>query len=296
MITDIFVGILLILTALQFLSSQSLLDAIFRISIFVLIFIFSISLIQAVRKEVEQREELERLNKKLDELNKIKSEFLSFASHQIKAPMAVIKGYTELIQNVVENVPPQVKDFAAKIRKAVDDLLVLIEEFMDYRRIDEGKMEFNFEKLNVVSIVKEIYSNMFLLAKEKNLEFYFQSDVDFVFANIDKVRFSQVVQNLIDNAIKYTKEGFVRVNIEKKDNKVLITVSDSGIGMSKKFQEKLFGQFVRDPSIKKEIRGTGLGLFIAKFIIEAHKGKIWAESEGEGKGSRFYVELPILNL
>jgi signal transduction histidine kinase len=81
--------------------------------------------------------------------------------------------------------------------------------------------------------------------------------------------------------------------LEKEDNSILITVADSGIGMSKELQQKLFGEFVRDPSIKREIRGTGLGLYIAKYIVEAHQGKIWAESEGENKGSKFYVKLTL---
>jgi histidine kinase len=110
---------------------------------------------------------------------------------------------------------------------------------------------------------------------------------------VDKMRFSQVIQNLIDNAIKYTNQGWVKVSLQKENNSVLITVADSGIGMSKELQQKLFGEFVRDPSIKKEIRGTGLGLYIAKYIVETHQGKIWAESEGEGKGSKFYVRIPL---
>jgi two-component system phosphate regulon sensor histidine kinase PhoR len=164
---------------------------------------------------------------------------------------------------------------------------------MDYRRIEEGKLEFNFEKVDIISLIREIVEKMKLLAMEKNLSLDFESKFDSLILNVDKLRFSQVIQNLIDNAIKYTKEGWVKVKIDKENNEVLISVSDSGIGMSKELQQKLFGQFVRDPSIKKEIRGTGLGLYIAKHIVEAHKGKIWAESEGIGKGSTFYIKLPI---
>jgi signal transduction histidine kinase len=132
-----------------------------------------------------------------------------------------------------------------------------------------------------------------ILAEEKKLQLTFESNLNEAFVKIDKVRFAQVIQNLIDNAIKYTPQGFVKVSLEKKQNEILISVIDTGIGMSKELQQKLFGQFVRDPSIKREIRGTGLGLYIAKYIVEAHHGKIWAESEGIGKGSRFFVSLPI---
>jgi signal transduction histidine kinase len=282
----IFITILLILTVANLFQAHELSDIIFRLLILTGLIIVSFFLINSIYSEVEYRE-------KLEELNRLKSEFLSFASHQVKAPMAVVKGYAELIFEGIENVPEQAKDFAKKIKESVDNLLVLIEEFMDYRRIEEGKLEFNFEKLDIISLIREIVEKMKLLAMEKNLSLDFESKFDSLIMNVDKLRFSQVIQNLIDNAIKYTKEGWIRVKVDKEDNEVLISVSDSGIGMSKELQQKLFGQFVRDPSIKKEIRGTGLGLYIAKHIIEAHKGKIWAESEGVGKGSTFYIKLPI---
>jgi signal transduction histidine kinase len=285
-LTDLFILILLVLSAIQILSAVSFMEIILRLVILILILIFGVTTIRSIRKEVEYRE-------KLEELNRLKSEFLAFASHQVKAPMAVVKGYAELIYEGIENVPEQAKDFAKKIKESVDNLLVLIEEFMDYRRIEEGKIEFNFEKLDIISLIREIVEKMKLLAMEKNLNLDFESKFDSIVMNVDKLRFSQVIQNLIDNAIKYTKEGWIKVKVDKEDNEVLISVSDSGIGMSKELQQKLFGQFVRDPSIKKEIRGTGLGLYIAKHIIEAHNGKIWAESEGIGKGSTFYIKLPI---
>jgi len=277
--------------------TESFIGQLFILSLIILL---GLLLTRNITSEVKQRDILQRLtknleeaNKKLEDLNRIKSEFLSFASHQVKSPMAIAKGYSELIIDEIEGVPEQAKDFAKKIKNNIDRLLVLIEEFMDYRRIDEGRMEFNFEKVDIVSLIKEICENMKLLAKEKNLEFNFETKIDSAILNLDKVRFTQVIQNLIDNAIKYTKTGWAKVDVDKKENKILICVSDSGRGMSKELQSKLFNQFVRDASIKKEVQGTGLGLYIAKFIVEAHKGKIWAESEGIDHGSRFFVEIPM---
>jgi signal transduction histidine kinase len=283
---EFFIYLINVVSFVRIFYYKNNLELIFNLVFGLLLLIFSIMLLRSIIKEVEQRE-------KLEELNRLKSEFLAFASHQVKAPMAVVKGYAELIHEGIENVPEQAKDFAKKIKESVDNLLVLIEEFMDYRRIEEGKIEFNFEKLDIISLIREIVEKMKLLAMEKNLSLDFESKFDSIVMNVDKLRFSQVIQNLIDNSIKYTKEGWIRVKVDKEDNEVLISVSDSGIGISKELQQKLFGQFVRDPSIKKEIRGTGLGLYIAKYIVEAHKGKIWAESEGVGKGSTFYIKLPI---
>ncbi|GIW65565.1 MAG: hypothetical protein KatS3mg094_084 [Candidatus Parcubacteria bacterium] len=283
---DILISILLILTAFQILISINFIEILIRIIIFIFILIVSLITIQSVRKEVELREKLEKLNR-------IKSEFLSFASHQVKAPMAVVKGYAELIADGIENVPEQAKDFAKKIKDSVDKLLVLIEQFMDYRRIEEGKMDLNFEEVEIISLIKEILNNFTILAKEKNLELSLETNLEQIILKVDKLRFSQVIQNLIDNAIKYTPQGWVKVSVYKQNNELIICVSDSGIGMSKELQSKLFGEFVRDPSIKKEIRGTGLGLYIVKNLVEAHQGRIWAESEGEGRGSKFFVSLLI---
>ncbi len=283
---DILISIILILTSLQILISGNFIEVLVRISIFIFILSTSLITLRSVRKEVELRERLEQLNR-------IKSEFLSFASHQVKAPMAVVKGYADLIANGIENVPEQAKNFAKKIKDSVDNLLALVEEFMDYRRIEEGKVELNFEEIEIISFIKEIINNFMLLAKEKNLDLIFETNLDQMILKVDKLRFTQIIQNLIDNAIKYTPQGWVRVNISKENNELVICVSDSGIGMSKELQTKLFGEFVRDPSIKKEIRGTGLGLYIVKYLVEIHKGKIWVESEGENKGSKFYVKLPI---
>ncbi len=272
---------------LRFFLLKNIEEIVYSFIILILLIPIGIMLINSVYREVEQKE-------KLEQLNRIKSEFLSFASHQVKAPMAVVKGYAELIAKNIDNVPEQAKDFAKKIEESVNNLLVLIEEFMDYRRIEEGKLELHFEEVEIISLIKEIVNNLNLLAKQKNLELSFETNLEQMIIKVDKVRFSQVIQNLIDNAIKYTPQGWVKVKVYSKDHKeLIIEVSDSGIGMSKELQSKLFGEFVRDPSIKKEIRGTGLGLYIAKNIVEAHKGTIWAESEGEGKGSKFYIKLPL---
>jgi signal transduction histidine kinase len=283
---EFFVYLINIISIARIFYYRNYLELIFNSVFALLLLTFSIMLLRSAIKEVEQRE-------KLEELNKIKSEFLSFASHQVKSPMAVVKGYAELIAEGIENVPEQAKDFARKIKEAVGNLLILVEEFMDYRRIEENKMEFKFEEVEIVSFIRKIVEDLRILAEEKKLQLTFEINLNEAFVKIDKVRFAQVIQNLIDNAIKYTPQGFVKVSLEKKQNEILISVIDTGIGMSKELQQKLFGQFVRDPSIKREIRGTGLGLYIAKYIVEAHHGKIWAESEGIGKGSRFFVSLPI---
>lgn len=262
--------------------------------------IFGVLLIRTVLKEVEQREKLEILTKNLEaanerlrELDRVKSEFLSFAAHQVKSPMAVVKGYATLISDgTLGKVPEEVKTTSKKIKDVADRLISLVNNLLDLRKIEEGKMDYNFEEKNLVEVVKNITEELKHLAENKKLELNFKSDKDEIKTNLDVQKFSQVIQNVIDNAIKYTDKGWIKVEICSSDKKeVFITVSDSGRGITEELMGNMFKQFSRDSSVAKSISGTGLGLYIAKQIVSAHKGEIWVESEGKGKGSKFVVKL-----
>lgn len=262
--------------------------------------VFGIFLVRSVRKEVEHGKKLEILtqqlseaNEKLKELDHLKSEFLSFASHQIKAPLAAIKGFATLIYDgTYGEVSDKAKEGALKIKSSSDRLTQLVINFINIRKIEEGKMEYKFERINCSELVGGIKDELELLAKNKNLDYGFESVGSEVFINADVQSLRQVFQNLIENAIKYTDSGFIKVKVETKDNNMVFSVFDSGHGMSKELLPRLFEEFHRDKD-EKRIEGSGLGLYIAKNIVEAHKGKIWAESDGEGKGSAFFVELPL---
>lgn len=299
--TEILTFILAIVALIEVIISKDILVLVFRSGVFALLLAFGIILIRSVRKEVEQREKLEKLtkefqaaNEKLTELNKLKSEFLSFASHQIKAPMAVVKGFVSLIYDGNYGpVPETVKEKLIHIRHSVDDLLSLVGNFLDLRKIDEGRMEYNFSDVNISAMVKLMVEEFKMVAEKKNLQISFDCASEEIKAKADEEKIRQVFQNLIDNSIKYTPSGWIKVGIEVVgQDTILFSVRDSGIGISQELLPKLFEQFSRDPKAGKRIQGTGLGLYIAKQMVEAHKGQIWAESEGEGKGSKFFVKLP----
>lgn len=263
---------------------------------------FGLLLIRSVRKEVEQREKLELLTKeledknvKLQELDRVRSEFLSFASHQVKAPMTAVKGYASLIYEGTYGEAAQgIKDAAWKIKVSADRLIELVNNLLNLRSIEEGKWEYNFDKIELNKFLNEIAEDFKLLAKNKELELNIKLPAKKIFINADQQKLRQVVQNLADNAIKYTEKGWINIELENKDEEnALICVSDSGRGISKELLPNLFKQFSRDHELAKELQGTGLGLYIAKTIIEAHKGKIWAESAGLNQGSAFYIKLPI---
>jgi signal transduction histidine kinase len=161
------------------------------------------------------------------------------------------------------------------------------------RKVEEGKMEYSFEKVDLVALIAGTVESIMPLAQAKNLTLSSTLPPAPVMVNIDKEKFKQVIQNLLDNAIKYTPTGFVKLELTTNQGKALIAVSDSGFGIPATLIPFLFEEFIRDERIKREIRGTGLGLYIARKITEAHGGTLVAESEGEGKGSTFRATIPV---
>ena len=294
-------SILIVLFAKVFVA-RSVIEIVIDAIIFIFVLVFGALLIKSIRKEVEQREkleilthELESANVKLKELNKVKSEFLSFASHQVKTPMAVIKGYATLIfDGTYGQAPDKIKEISIKIKETADRMISLVNNLLDLRKIEEGKMSFKFEKTDIVKMISDITQELKSLAQNKGLDLFFETSAESLMSSIDSEKLRQVFQNLIDNSIKYTDRGWIKIKLEIKEKTIKISVADSGRGISKELLPKLFEQFIRDTKEIKRIEGTGLGLYIARQIIEAHKGKIWAESPGEGgRGSIFYVMLPL---
>ncbi len=179
-----------------------------------------------------------------------------------------------------------------KMKTSANDLVELINSLLDLRKVEEGKMEYQFVKTDVVPLITGIVEQLKVTAFEKKLELSFAPALSQAFTNADAQKLKQVFQNLIDNAIKYTPTGFVKVSLEQKENGYEFCVTDSGLGMPASLLPQLFEEFIRDVRVKQQIRGTGLGLYIARKIIEAHGGRIWAKSQGEGKGSQFCVWVP----
>lgn len=302
--TESLVLTLLLASLFEIIVASSTFGFILGIIITTAILFLGILLIRSVEKEIEQRKRLEKLtrelqsaNEHLQKLDKLRSEFLSFASHQVKSPMAVVKGYASLIADGSYGaVPEEVGAVAEKIKKSADRLIGFVDNLLNMRRIEEGRVAYDMKERDIVPIVRGVFDEFSELAREKGLDVRFSSELPSVRASVDEEKFRQVVQNLIDNAVKYTREGFVEVCIRKDGGNALISVKDSGIGISPELLPRLFSQFARDPKAEKQIQGTGLGLYIAREIARAHGGDVWAESAGEGKGSTFFIRIPFSNM
>lgn len=308
--TQTFVTIISLVYFGKVLISPSLNDRIADGVIFVATVFFGVLLVQSVKEEIRAREEIRILAKRLTESNwelartnerlrvidQRKSEFVSIVSHQLRTPITAIKGYSSMIlEESFGAVPETVKAPIEKIFFSSKRLAEMVDEFLDLSKIEQGRMSYNFTSVDIKEMLKDIEEEFTPSAKKKNLALHFVTEDEGAFiVTADKGKVRQIFTNLIDNAIKYTPEGNVSIILGKNSEQgtVIIRIRDTGIGLSQDDIHHLFGKFARGEGGQKQYtEGSGLGLYVAKKILEAHHGKIWVDSPGIGKGSEFTVEL-----
>lgn len=293
-------------TFFEIVLARTIGEIFFRSGIFVLLLVFGILLIKSVRKEVEQRERMEALslelgqaNERLEELDKLKSEFVSMAGHQLRAPLTVIKGYVSLIiEGTLGDVSARVKEALGKVQFSTDQLVKLVGSLLDLSRIESGKIKYELRMHDFSEMVTEVIDKFLQNAQKKGIALAFENKLgpsSFVF-DADKVR--EGVVNYIDNAVKYTEQGTVRVLLTPMAGPdgtwARLEVKDSGIGIKHEDIWKLFGKFSRTEEAKsKDPNGMGIGIYFAKRVIQDHGGNVGAHSEGVGRGSTFWMELPM---
>ncbi len=289
------IGVLLLLDALVF--TEKLSFQLIKGGTLIVFLFFGYLLIRSILREIYYREELRKAYKKLKKLDQAKSRFLSMASHQLRAPLTVIKGYISMIlEGVYGEIDETVKEKLKRTYQSNERLTKLVSDLLNVSRIEAGKIEMKFEKVNLESLISVLIKELSIQAKKKGLFLKFEKPKkELPEILLDKEKITQAVLNIIDNAIKYTEKGGVTVKIKKLNHKkVQIIISDTGMGMTKEDISSLFEIFTRGTvKASSAAEGIGLGLYIAKRFIEMQKGKIWAESKGKGKGSVFYIELPI---
>ncbi|HEX2067983.1 MAG TPA: HAMP domain-containing sensor histidine kinase, partial [Nitrososphaeraceae archaeon] len=246
--------------------------------------------------------------KQYDELklrDDMQNEFINIASHEMKTPTQAILGYTELLQNH----PEMREEMIQAIQRNVNRLQKLTSDILDVARIENRTLKLNKEKFDInkkiANVIKDVEKQ---ISDSNKLKILFTEPSEAIFVEADKVRIYQVIANLLNNAIKFTKEGDIVVSAKVTQKKamnreegdrdygsnssssrqVIVSVKDSGAGIDPEILPRLFTKFAT-----KSDKGTGLGLFISKSIIEAHSGKIWAENNPDGKGAMFAFSLPL---
>ncbi len=250
-----------------------------------------------LKKEIEKAtRDLRKANIELKRLDTAKSEFISIASHQLRTPLTVIKGYISMIlDGNFGTINPGAKKSLQKVYESGERLIQLIENLLNISRIESGRLKFTYKEMSLVKMVESVVEEFSNVAREKGLKLnYKKPSKPLPKIIIDDEKIRQVVMNLIDNAIKYTKKGSVTVRLKKDNDELKFSVSDSGMGVSPDDINYLFKKFSRGKRTSVvDTEGTGLGLYVARQMIEAHQGKIWVESKGEGKGAKFCFKLPI---
>ena len=251
--------------------------------------------INSLNKEIENREKVEMAlvvaKREIAEAAEIKTKFASIASHEVRGALAnvyeslklVLDGLTGKLNDKQRHFLNMAKEELSRINRLTSDIL-------DFQKFVSGKMKFNFQKNNINTAVKEIHKTIHSLAEQKGLYFKLNLKKDMPDSEFDKDKIIQVLVNLINNAVKFTKKGGITLSTASEGNFIQVTVQDTGYGIKKEDLPELFKTFMQLKTTKE--KGTGLGLSICKEITDGHKGKIWAESDF-GKGSAFHFILPV---
>ncbi|MCK5510727.1 PAS domain-containing protein [Candidatus Parcubacteria bacterium] len=227
------------------------------------------------------------------EIDRMKSEFVSLASHQLKTPMTGIKWMSELMLR--EHLSDKQKEYMHDIHESTNRTIGLVDDLLNLSRMETGG-QFNVVKkrIDLDKIFKEIIENNREFAEFKKVDIKYKKNSPKLILNIDRNKIKHALNNIFNNSIKYSRDdnGKVLADIRKKDNEILIKIKDNGIGIPTAQQKKIFEKFFRADNAQYDTIGTGLGLSISKSIIEAHGGQIWFESKKDS-GAIFYVKLPL---
>lgn len=286
-------------------------DSIINGIIFIATVFFGVLLVRTVKEEVRSREkiqglakslestnwELAKKNEKLRIIDQRKSEFVSIVSHQLRTPITAMKGYASLLlEGSYGKLTEEQTGAIDRMFTSSQRLATMVSEFLDISKIEQGTMVYNFTPVDFGKMVGELIEEFQEHAKDKKLSLVFTKTDDGPFTVIaDEGKIRQIISNVMDNSIKYTPAGGITVSIERdtKQNIIICKLSDTGIGLSQDDIHHLFGKFTRGAGGGKvNTSGSGLGLYVAKKMLEAHKGDIWVDSEGVDKGSVFVITLP----
>ena len=259
--------------------------------------------VQGIVREITERKKAEFLIKeeiqKLKELDQIRKDLISRVSHELKTPLVSIFGASELLLELFKDeMKAELIELIKMIENGSRRLNYLVNNLLDVTRIEYNKLQLEKETTDISNIIRDCVQEMMYLTKRRKLTIALELPEE-LYLEVDKIRIEQVILNLLSNAIKSTPpNGNIKINLNKKQNWAEISVSDTGIGLTKKEMQIIFSRFGKierygDGLEYIDIQGSGLGLYISKEIVGLHEGNIRAESEGRHKGSSFILKLPL---
>lgn len=240
--------------------------------------------------------ELSRANEKLQKFDEVKSNFISIVAHQLRTPLSGIKWTLSMLLNGdMGELNNDQKTFLMKSYESNTRMITLVNDMLVADRIQSGKVNYGFEHIDVIDLMDSVLFEVSPQAAKKNVSIEYKNKFENLpQAYVDPETMRAVLQNLLENAIKYTIEGGkVEIDVKKENNLLLVSIADNGIGIPEDQQKNVFAKFFRARNaVKQETDGSGLGLYITKTIVEKNGGTIWFESL-EDKGSTFYFTVPL---
>lgn len=245
-----------------------------------------ISVFESLWTQIEMYERIKQLYERLKVHDKMQREFIDIAAHELRTPIQPILGLAEVLRDQISSPDDQSKKLLEAIIRNAKRLQQLQEDILDVARIESRSLRLDVERFNLNEVLLHIIDDFRSQTNEK-VELLYKADGD-ISIRADRSRLAQVVSNLVSNAVKFTKEGTIHLNAKRVADKIIISVKDSGSGIDPEILPRLFTKFAT-----KSERGTGLGLFISKSIVESHGGTIRAENNKDGKGATFTFTLPL---
>lgn len=286
---------LVILIASQFTFIRSTTNLVLTSITLVLTGIIGLILIRSVKREIEQRKHIEMLARDLEKSNKQQVVLIHFITHQIKGFVTKSRNiFASLLEGDYGALPDVMRPMLEEGLRSDTKGVSTIQEILNAANIKSGKVAYTKEPFDLKALVDEIATDLKGSADAKGLSLAVETGTEPMMYPGDRAQLVNALKNLIDNSIKYTPKGEISVSLTKEEKKIRFVVKDTGVGISAEDMAHLFtegGHGKNSASINVE--STGFGLYIVKNIIEAHGGRVWAESEGEGKGSKFITELPL---
>lgn len=297
--------LLIMFTAGVVISARTPLEFMVRLCLLLMLVIYGAMALRTFVNEMQRQREIESLHDRLTKLNgvlmnmdRLKTRFVSFASHQLRAPLGGIRGYLDMMNrgDFGALTEPQKRIIGLNL-DAVNRLTQTIEMFLDVTKIELGKLDLYVTSTIIPDLVAKSVGEMKPLADKKGLVVTVDLADALPPVQCDSAKIFHVLVNFIDNAIKYTEKGSVTVHAREEGDFLVLDVTDTGIGMDQTDRARLFHLFERGISaVKLESSGEGLGLYIAKNIVEAHGGSVFIESAGKGKGSVFGFRIPVVHV
>lgn len=240
--------------------------------------------------------EIKKANKELNEVDKLKSDFIAIASHELRTPLGVILGYVSFLQD--ETVNSEVAEFANKAMESALQLRGIIEDMVNLRYLKQSASEMMFENVTVTSLLHDIKQEATALMGAKQQKLIVNMPEEEVIVYADSSRIHMALSNIINNAVRFTKQGgviHINCKVNKRPHEIWISIKDNGIGLEKHQIAKIFEEFYQvEDHMTRHNGGLGIGLSIAQALVKAHNGRIWADSEGLGHGASFTIALPIV--